>query len=127
MITGQVTARREAVIRLPLTTAPGATTDVGMVMDTGFTEYLTLPPALIASLALPVLNATAMTLADGSVIAVDVYVDVYEATVMWDGVARTVKVHGADGDPLLGMAMLYGCRIIIDAVDGGQVTIEAGA
>ena len=62
-----------------------------------------------------------MTLADGSVIAVDVY----EATVLWDGQARTVRVHSADGDSLVGMALLYGYRLIIDAVNGGQVIIEA--
>ena len=119
MIVGHVTARREAVIALPLITALGTTT-IDVIVDTGFTEFLTLPPALIASLALPALNATAMTLADGSVIAVDVY----EANVLWDGQKRTVKIHSADGDPLVGMALLYGYRLIIDAVDGGQVIIE---
>ena len=119
MIVGHVTARREAVIPLPLMTALSTTT-FDVIVDTGFTEFLTLPPTLIASLTLPALNATAMTLADGSVIAVDVY----EASVLWDGHTRTVKVHSADGDPLVGMALLYGYRLIIDAVDSGQVIIE---
>ena len=51
--------------------------------------------------------------------------DVYAATVIWDGQARTVETDAADTDPLVGMGLIYGHELRIRAVDGGAVTIEA--
>jgi predicted aspartyl protease len=44
MISGIVTADREAIVRLHLRGTSGLGVDVEAVLDTGFTEYLSLPP-----------------------------------------------------------------------------------
>jgi predicted aspartyl protease len=48
MIVGAVNAWREAVIRLPLRGPRGQEQEIELVLDTGFSGSLTLPPALIA-------------------------------------------------------------------------------
>jgi len=60
-------------------------------------------------------------LADGSLHLFDVYA----ATVIWDGQARTVEIDAADSEPLVGMSLIYGYDLRIQAVDGGTVTLEA--
>ena len=50
--------------------------------------------------------------------------DVYDASIEWDGQVRPILVLEADDVPLIGMALLYGSRLTIDVVDGGAVTIE---
>lgn len=53
MITGVVTAEREAVIGLKVQGPSGQTQKIQAVIDTGFTGWLTLPPSLIAALGCP--------------------------------------------------------------------------
>jgi predicted aspartyl protease len=53
MITGIITAAREAVIRMVVRGPSGHEVTVDAVIDTGFTGWLTLPPALIGTLGLP--------------------------------------------------------------------------
>jgi hypothetical protein len=36
-----------------------------------------------------------------------------------------VEIDAADTDPLVGMGLLYGYEVRIQAIDGGVVTIEA--
>jgi hypothetical protein len=50
-----------------------------------------------------------------------------EATVplsVWDGHPRTILVEAADTDPLIGMSLLYGYDLHIQAIDGGNVTLQ---
>src|SRR5262245_56398385 len=82
----------------PWWTATGNRSDI----DTGFTAFLTLPAALIETLALPWLCSQPGILADGSIDLFDVYV----AVVLWDGQVRTVEVEGAESEPLVGMSLL---------------------
>ncbi|MBD2021912.1 clan AA aspartic protease, partial [Leptolyngbya sp. FACHB-36] len=51
--------------------------------------------------------------------------EVYAATIIWDGGYRTIPVNEAETDPLIGMSLLYGYDLRIQAVEGGNVTIEA--
>jgi predicted aspartyl protease len=53
MITGAVTADREAVIRIGVRGPAGQGQEVEAVVDTGFDGWFSLPPALIALLELP--------------------------------------------------------------------------
>lgn len=94
MITGVVSlARREA--RVPLIVqgtggrddATGATVDA--VLDTGFTEYLSLPQATIDALGLPFARTEETFLPDGSIVECGIYVGV----VIWDGQERTITDH----------------------------------
>ena len=121
MITGVVNADREATIRLVVTGPSGPQQEIEAILDTGFTGCLTLPPGLVAVLALPWLCRQPGILADGTVDFFDVYV----ATLDWDGQLRTVEVAVADTDPLVGMMLLDGHSLQIDVVLGGSVAITA--
>jgi clan AA aspartic protease len=121
MITGRVTAAREAVLPLQVYGHAGRTVLVEAVIDTGFTGFLTLPTTLVTQLGLPFAGTTRATLSDGREVAIDVF----EATVLWDGHSRPVTVLAAEGGALVGMAMLFGFRLTLDGVIGGLVRLEA--
>lgn len=121
MITGVVTADREATIRFPMRGRNGLEQEIRAIADTGFNGYLTLPEALVSTLGLPYHSQIVVTLGDGS----DGTLREYEATVIWDGRERDVLVLAAEGGPLVGVAMLYGHEVFLDVVDGGRVTIRA--
>jgi hypothetical protein len=48
----------------------------------------------------------------------------YPLDILWDGIRRDVTAMEAENDPLIGMTLLEGHRLTIDAIDGGPVTIE---
>ena len=121
MMTGSVTADREAVLSLRVQDFNGVMQEIETVLDTGYNGYLTLPGETIAALGLPAFGQRIVTLGDGH----DVLLGVYEATVIWDDQPRLVQVLATDGASVLGMSLLYGYRLIMDVVDGGIVTIEA--
>jgi clan AA aspartic protease len=121
MITGIVNGSREATIRLVVSGPNGQQQEIEAIIDTGFTGFLTLPPALTLTLGLSWLCRQPGVLADGSV---EVF-DVYRATVMWDGQPRTVEVEAADTESLMGMSLLDRHSLRIDILTGGVVTITA--
>jgi hypothetical protein len=45
--------------------------------------------------------------------------------VIWDGQEQIIDVAASDAEPLVGMGLLYGFKLQIEAVEGGRVTIEA--
>src|SRR5206468_11972725 len=89
------------------------------IIDTGFSGFLTLPPALVASLGLTWLGREPGVLADGR----EELFDVYRATILWDDQPRTLEVEAADTMPLLGMGLLHGNEVNMCVVAGGEVTI----
>jgi clan AA aspartic protease len=121
MITGTVVGGREAVITLTLSGTNGIEAHIDVVIDTGFTDSLTLSTEWVDALALPYLQAEIVLLADGS----EINVDQYEGTVIWDGSHRPIVVHCMEGNPLIGMSMLQECRVTLHVRDGGAVEIEA--
>ena len=121
MITGTVTAEREAVINLQVCDTSGQQYSIEAVIDTGFTGALTLPSSLITTLGLAFRCRQQILLGDGSLALADVYV----GTVIWEGRPRIAEIDSADTDPLLGMSLLYGSELRVQVVDGGSVTIEA--
>jgi len=120
VIIGTVSAYREAVVSLKLRATSGQEEEVEAVIDTGFTEFLTLPPALIHSLGLARAGIVRVTLADASQVDLEAYL----AELVWDGGVRTVSALAADGGPLVGMSLLYGHELKLWVVDGGSVIIE---
>jgi predicted aspartyl protease len=121
MIIGVVNAHREATIGLIVQEANGRGHDLDAVIDTGFTGCLTLPTALIATLGLTWRGYASAVRGDGSL----QQFDVYAAPVVWDGQARVGEIDAAETDPLVGMGLLYGHEVRMQAIDGGMVTIEA--
>ena len=66
MITGTVTADREAVVPVEIEGPTGQRATVDAAIDTGFNGFLVLPPTLVERLSLPVVGGEPVTLADGS-------------------------------------------------------------
>lgn len=120
MIRGIVTVDREAIIQLTVRGAGGRHRRIEAVIDTGFNGWLTLPPALIASLRLPWRRRGRALLGDGS----NSVFDIYEASVVWDKRHRRVPIDEADTMPLIGMALLEGHELSIDVRVGGPVKIR---
>lgn len=90
------------------------------MLDTGFTDRLTLPPGLVADLNLPLLGSASVVLADGSTQALPMY----RARLLWQGHECAVRAYAAPGDPLVGMALLRGSWLTVDVMPGGAVRIE---
>ena len=121
MIQGTVNTAYEAVVPLIVQGPSGQTRDLQTVIDTGFSDFLTLPPTLITELGLPYRNRDSAILADGS----EATFDVYRVTVLWDGHPRHVDAYAADTTPLVGMLLLDRHNLNIDVEDGGRVVIQA--
>ncbi len=91
---------------------------VDAVVDTGFTGMLALPNPLVRELGLSHQGQRTVNLAHGSQT-----VQIYGAVVQWFGRPRAAVVHEIDGAPLVGSALLTGCRLTVDFRDGGSVAI----
>ncbi|CAN5720340.1 hypothetical protein BH11ARM2_BH11ARM2_27380 [soil metagenome] len=89
---------------------------VSTVVDTGFTDALSLPQEMLAGL--PRVGTNEFVLADGSVSEFElVTVDIE-----WiDGIRRVDALVGDAA--LIGMGLLQGCRLTADIVPNGLMTV----
>ena len=94
---------------------------VEALIDTGFTGFLSLPLSMIESLGLLWIFSDSVTLGDGS----EVIFQMYRATAIWDGQFKVVDVAASESELLLGMSLLYGFKLQVEAVERGTVSIEA--
>ena len=90
------------------------------ILDTGFTGYLTLPTESIQQLGLLSVGQRAFELANGEFFEFEAYL----AVVTWHGRLSDALVLKSDSAPPLGMALLWGSRVTIDAIPDGAVTME---
>ena len=119
-IIGTVAGGREALIPLILLGPSESRVRIEAVVDTGFTGHLVLPPRLVGEMGLPLRGVRDSFLADGSRVSLDAY----RVSVEWDGRVRVVPALAAEGGPLVGMSLLRGSEIRVEAVDGGEVVIR---
>ncbi len=89
------------------------------IVDTGFTGWLALPGDTIEELELTRYGQRPANQAGG----IGIFT-IYGALVSWHGEHRPVLVHQNSGEPLVGMALLEGSRLTVEASDGGVVIIE---
>jgi clan AA aspartic protease len=95
--------------------------EVRAVVDTGFTGELTLPEELIRELGYLYVGSADGTLADGS----ESLMHFYEGAVLWHGSqGREITVVAADSQPLIGMEILSGSQLTVEATPGGAVRID---
>ena len=120
MIEGIVTAEHEAKVEILVQGMNGQDYPFDVIVDTGFTGCLTLPPQVIKALQLPWREWGEAILADGS----EITYHVNDASVHWDGQMITIPVDEADSPPLLGMRLMQGYWILIEDIDGGSVRLE---
>jgi clan AA aspartic protease len=121
MMQGFVNQNCEAMLPIVVGRDNKPTKMVEALIDTGFTGFLSLPLSMIESLELPWIFSDSVTLGDGS----EVIFQMYRATVIWDGQFKVVDVAASESEPLLGMSLLYGFKLQVEAVERGMVTIEA--
>jgi clan AA aspartic protease len=120
MMLGIVNANCEATIRIVIGNENAQRRVIDAVIDTGFTGFLSLPSQIVSALALVWTGVDRGTLGDGS----EATFNVYEATIIWDGQSQSIPVNAAETDPLVGMGLLYGYNLQIQAIEGGIVRIE---
>lgn len=123
MISGKVNELLEAVIPLTVIGREDLRAGVEAVIDTGFNGFLTLDTAVIQTLKLLAAGSRRATLADGSVVAVDVYL----GNVDWHGEIREILIIEAAGGALAGMLLLNGSRMVVDVVAHGDVSITSSS
>jgi clan AA aspartic protease len=121
MMQGVVNLRREATLTVVVGNSNRQLQAIDMVIDTGFSGFLSLPSAIIANLNLPWSASDIVTLGDGS----ETFFDLYTAVVIWDGQYHEIYIAESETEPLLGMSLLYGYRLQVDTIEGGTVRIEA--
>ena len=121
MIEGAVNAIYEAIIPLRLQGPDGRTRDIEAVVDTGYTGFLILSPALVAELGLPFAYMSQAFLANDT----EVEFDVHHVTVLWDDQPREIEVDATGSTPLVGMLLLDGHDLNVQVRNGGRVLIQA--
>jgi clan AA aspartic protease len=120
LITGHISADLEAQVYLRIRGSQGLEAEVVAIIDTGFSDFLTLPSALVSELELLRLDTLPIRLADGTLRRVEVY----EARVYWNGAYRLVPVQVGETTPLVGMALLHENLVSLEVVPDGIVSIE---
>jgi clan AA aspartic protease len=113
----------QAIIRLPVRGPTGQEQEIDAIIDTGFDGWLSRPSSLIVLLSLVWRQRGRALLADGR----ESVFDIYEGTVFWDGQDHRIPVHEAETTPLIviGMSLLHGYELTIQAQAGGKVTVRA--
>jgi clan AA aspartic protease len=120
MIAGRVIDAREAIVTLTVRGSQGHQVQVAAVIDTGFTDYLTLPRSLMQELRAPFVDTAQCQLADGRFISMESF----EVTVEWHDSLRECLALAAEGEALAGMSLLSGSRVTMDVVAEGELRIE---
>ena len=110
---------REAIVQLAVIGDQQQKQGIRAIIDTGFTGSLTLPPIVIADLELVWFTQQEGFLGDGSRRTFDVY----RGAVIWDGQLRVIEINASDTAPLVGMALLEGFELRVQAYEGGSVAI----
>ena len=117
MILG-VVQNREAIVQFAVVGNQQKKQGIRAVIDTGFTGSLTLPLTIIEDL-LTWFTQQEGFLGDGSRRTFDVY----RGTVIWDGQLRVIEINASETAPLVGMALLEGFELRVQAYEGGSVAI----
>ena len=120
MMQGRVNQSCEATLSIVIKSNK-TTQLVDAVVDTGFSGFLTLPSDLISTLGLSWQGRDAATLGDGTSCTFEVYM----GSVIWDGQYKEIYINESETVPLIGMRLLRGYELRIQATEGGVVTIEA--
>lgn len=110
----------EPVVPLTMFSANGRVVNLEAVVDTGFNGEIILPTELIRRLGYRYVGTAGGVLADGS----GSEMDYCSGSLSWHGEKLEVVVLAGEGAPLVGMGLLEGSRLTVDAVPGGEVVIE---
>ena len=115
------TAFLEARVNIDIAGSDRDFRSIEVVVDTGFTGFLTLPESVIGQVGLDTFGQRPAVLANGELRMFNIY----GAIIRWQGQERAALVHESDGKSLMGMALLAGNRLVLDATEDGDVSIES--
>ena len=115
-----ITGRARIDVTVANIADPTRTLTVSAIVDTGATVHLALPRSIVAELGLSYVTAWGVSLAND----VAEEMEVFAALVSWHGQSRVAPVFATGDEPLVGMAMLWGSRLTVDAWEGGDVIVE---
>lgn len=121
MMEGEISADNEMTVTLSLENAEGRLEDFRCVIDTGFSDYLSLPFEDIERFGLSYLESRPFILGDNQ----PVMFSIFTGRIYWDGKVREIPILAAEGTPLVGMRLLRGAVFFSDIRDGGKVFIRA--
>ena len=110
----------EAWITVSVMDAAGEPQQCEVIVDTGFTGWLTLPEPDIQRLGLTGRGSRDTVTASGNVERFEYY----ETWVLWHDQLCEIEVFQSIDQPLLGMELLEGSQVSMAAWDGGSVIIE---
>lgn len=110
---------KEPRIVVPVLDTSGDAVPLEMVIDTGFTGFMTLRPWATRALGLEGAEERKMMLADGQVISTPTCL----ATVIWNGNPTQIPVLEIDARPVIGMSLLWNSDVAIAVRENGRVTI----
>ena len=106
-------------MRLKIRGPAGVETEVDAVVDTGYTGSLALPATVVAALGLVRRSGGQAVLADGS----SRRFDTFGVELDWHSSWRGVVASALGGEALVGMGLLAGSELRVEAVAGGAVEI----
>ena len=114
---------KEPRIVVPVLDTSGDAVPLEMVIDTGFTGFMTLRPRITHALRLERAEERKMMLADGQVISTPTCL----ATVIWHGNPTQIPVLEIDARSVIGMSLLWNSDVTIAARENGRVMITEAA
>ena len=120
MVQGRVARSKQPLVPVTVLDSEGIEHTLTVVMDTGSNGELTLPREVIQRLGLAYDGLRTIILADGN----EVETSAYFAEIVWVGQRTIVTVFQSEDQYFLGMSLLWGQRLTMDAVEGGRITID---
>lgn len=114
------TIRRQATLLVTLYLPGQPDFALDFVVDTGFSEFLTLPIAAVAAMGLPLVLRRTVSLADGSIITVAIH----SLTILWNGVQEQVNVLATGRRPLIGTMLLDEQELRVRFHEGDLVSVQ---
>ena len=106
-------------LTVPIESPDGELHQCDFILDTGFTGSLALPESTIEELRLIRTGSETVVLGNGEEHSFDYYM----ASIIWQGRRRRTDIYRSRSQSLLGMELLEGGHIAVDAWEGGVVSV----
>ena len=120
MITGRINQDGELIAPIRVLDTNGYVHRFEAVIDTGFDGDLSLPGNFVAPLGMPYSEPSEMVVATGRIFDVIAY----EGIAIWRGERRPIRIIETEGDPLIGIGLLWGSLLTAEITENGEVTIS---
>jgi clan AA aspartic protease len=107
-------------VSLTLLDSYGKQYQIDFLVDTGFVGQLKLSPYWVGTLRLPKQGQAKFQLANGTS---ETY-ELYRARGIWNETETVLEVVEMVGEPLIGIELLHGSRLLAEIDEGGTVEID---